>query len=71
MNTIMYPHEEDFMDTISEYIDFSENEELWKETRGMFSLGQCILEDGLKKGIEQGIEQRDENLIMKKHHKGV
>lgn len=35
LNAIMYPHEEDFMDTISEYINFSANEELWKETNGM------------------------------------
>ena len=51
MNTIMYPYEEEFMDTLSEYIDFSANEELWKETRGMFGLGKCILEDGRKEGI--------------------
>ncbi|HBA49317.1 MAG TPA: hypothetical protein DCZ91_16295 [Lachnospiraceae bacterium] len=55
LNAIMYPHEEGFMDTISEYIDFSANEELWKETNGMFSLGQCILEDGKKEGMEKGI----------------
>ena len=51
LNAIMYPHEEDFMDTVSEYIDFSANKELWKETGGMFSLGQCIWEDGRKAGI--------------------
>ena len=55
LNAIMYPHAEDFMDTISEYIDFSVNEELWKETNGMFSLGQCILEDGKKEGMEKGM----------------
>lgn len=51
LNAIMYPHEEDFMDTILDYIDFSANEELWKETNGMFSLGQCILEDGMEIGM--------------------
>lgn len=51
LNAIMYPHEEDFMDTVSEYIDFSANEELWKETNGMFSLGQCVWEDGREDGI--------------------
>lgn len=55
LNAIMYPHAEDFMDTISEYIDFSANEDLWKETNGMFSLGQCILEDGKKEGMEKGM----------------
>lgn len=27
----MYPHKTDFIKTVSEYIDFSETEELWKE----------------------------------------
>ncbi len=31
LNTIMYPHKDDFMDTVSEYIDFSDNEALHKE----------------------------------------
>lgn len=57
LNTVMYPHGEDFMEIISDYIDFSENEELWKEEPRMFSLSQCIYEDGLKDGIEQGIEK--------------
>lgn len=57
LNTIMYPHREDFMDTISDYFDFSENEELWMEEPHMFSLSQCIYEDGLGKGIEKGIEK--------------
>ena len=56
LNAIMYPHGEDFIGTISDYIDFSENEELWKENPRMFSLSQCIFEDGLEEGIEQGIE---------------
>lgn len=64
LNAIMYPHEEDFMDTISEYIDFSANEDLWKETKGMFSLGQCILEDGKKEGMEKGMEKGMRALIM-------
>lgn len=63
LNAIMYPHEENFMDTISEYIDFSANEELWKETKGMFSLGQCILEDGRKEGREEGREEGTETGI--------
>ena len=57
LNTVMYPHGEDFMEIVSDYIDFSENEELWKEEPRMFSLSQCIYEDGLKDGIEQGIEK--------------
>ena len=52
---------------LKEYIGFSENEELWKEAEHMSGLGQSVLEEG----IEQGIEQRDEELIMKKHLKGM
>ena len=63
LNTIMYPHREDFMEIVSDYIDFSENEELWKEEPRMFSLGQCVYEDGLKKGIEQGIAALIQNNI--------
>lgn len=55
LNAIMYPHKDDFMETISEYIDFSENEELWKEESHMFGLGQSIFEEGIETGIEQGI----------------
>ncbi|MCI9486016.1 MAG: hypothetical protein HFI64_03395 [Lachnospiraceae bacterium] len=46
----MYPHKDDFMESILDYIDFSRNEELWREKEHMFSLGQCILEEGEKKG---------------------
>lgn len=28
LNAIMYPHQEDFIEVVSEYIDFSGNEEL-------------------------------------------
>ena len=55
LNIIMYPHKEDFMEEISKYIDFSENEELWEEVTGMEGLGQCILEEGIVQGMERGI----------------
>ena len=57
LNVIMYPHKEDFIEAISDYIDFSENEELWKEEPRMFSLSQCIYEDGFDDGKEKGIEK--------------
>lgn len=50
-----------------EYIDFSGNEELWAEGKRMDGLGQSVFEEG----IGQGIKQRDEELIMKKHDKGI
>ena len=52
LNAIMYPHTETFMDTMSEYIDFSENEELWKEVTHMSGLGQSVFEDGREEGIQ-------------------
>ena len=55
LNTIMYPHEGDFLDKMSEYIDFSANEELWKEVAHVTGLGECVFRDGLEEGIEKGI----------------
>lgn len=45
LNTIMYPHGSGFMNTISDYIDFSENEELWKAAKQMYGLGQCLYKE--------------------------
>ena len=56
LNALMYPHKEDFMEVISDYIDFSDNEELWKESPHMTGLGQSIYEEGIEEGIEQGIK---------------
>lgn len=52
LNAIMYPHKGDFMAAVSEYIDFSENEELWKEEKSMDGLGECIYNEGREEGIE-------------------
>lgn len=57
LNLLMYPHSEDFIENMSDYIDFSDNEELWKEAPRMFSLSQCIYEDGFDDGKETGIER--------------
>ena len=46
LNAIMYPHRGDFIATVSDYIDFSENEELWKEEKSMDGLGECIYNEG-------------------------
>ena len=64
LNAIMYPHKENFMDIISEYIDFSGNEELWKEAEHMSGLGQSIYEEGMEKGMEKGIEKGIQILIQ-------
>lgn len=61
---IMYPHKEDFLDTVKAYIDFSQNEILWKELDKMSGLGMSILEEGIEKGIEKGrTEGRREDII--------
>lgn len=57
LNTIMYPHESDFLEKVSEYIDFSLNEELWKEVKQVSGLGECVFRDGLKEGMEKGMEE--------------
>ena len=53
LNILMYPHKNDFMDTVKEYIDFSNNEELWKENGSMIGFGQTILEEGIRIGEER------------------
>ena len=55
------------MDTISEYIDFSENRELWKEESHMFSLAQCIREEGIQAMVEDNLEEQipEERIIAK------
>ena len=51
LNMIMYPHKENFMDEISEYIDFSGNEELREEAKRMTGLGESIFMEGREEGI--------------------
>ena len=54
LNLVMYPHREDFMENLSEYIDFSENEELWKEVPQVEGLGMAVYEDGVEVGRKGG-----------------
>ena len=71
LNAVMYPHREDFMKTISEYIDFSENEELWEEASQMTGLGQSILEEGIERGIERGMERGIEYGMERGMERGI
>lgn len=64
LNTVMYPHKADFIETVSEYIDFSETEELWKEVSGVTGLGQCVYNDGRMDGIEEGREEGIRVLVL-------
>ena len=54
LHAVMYPHGKHFLDTIKKHIDFSENEELWKEVRHMSGLGMSILEEGRVEGRTEG-----------------
>lgn len=71
LNALMYPHKDDFLDVTAEYIDFSDNEELWKEIAHMGGLGQSILEEGIEQGLEQGIEQGLERGIEQGMEQGL
>lgn len=53
LNAIMYPHRGSFMGTISDYIDFSENEELWKEAEHMDGLGECFYNEIREELLEE------------------
>lgn len=63
MSAIFYPHKKDFLDTVQKYIDFSQNEELWKEVSQMSGLGMSILQEGLEKGIQEGLEKGRANQL--------
>ena len=51
-HAIMYPHKPDFLDTVKQYIDFSENEQLWKEVNKVTGLGESILLEGENRGVD-------------------
>lgn len=54
LHAVMYPHKEDFLDTVKEYIDFSCNEALWKEMDKMSGLGMSVLLEGEARGEVRG-----------------
>ena len=51
LHAVMYPHKEDFLDIVKEYIDFSQNKELWQEVDKMTGLGTSIMLESEKKGV--------------------
>ena len=72
LNAIMYPHKKDFMDTVTEYIDYSENRDLWKEVTQVSSLEQVIFEgaiDDALKFVEE--ETREEREALKREKEEV
>ena len=57
LNAIIYPHKEDFMSTISEYIDYSDNEELWKEVTDLSTIEQIRYEGMVEKLTKELTEE--------------
>lgn len=64
LNAIMYPHQEDFMEVVSEYIDFSGNEELWKEAKKVRGIGQRIAEEVWEEASEKATEKGIQILVL-------
>lgn len=64
LNAIMYPHQEDFMEVVSEYIDFSDNDELWKETKKVRGIGQRIAEEVWEEASEKTREEGIQILVL-------
>ncbi len=63
LNTIMYPHKDDFMETVSEYIDFSGNDALRKEVIHVSTIEQ-IKYEGMREELREEIreELREEGI---------
>ena len=60
LHAIMYPHKDNFLETVKKYIDFSENKELWREVGKMTGLGMRIGEECWQEGHQSGIEAGEE-----------
>ena len=59
------------MEIMSEYIDFSANEELWKEEEQVDGLGQSIFKEGFEQGFKEGFEQGFKQGFEQEVEKGV
>ena len=57
LHAIMYPHTKGFLTTVKKYIDFSENEELWREGDNMIGLGMSIAKESWEEGRKSGLEE--------------
>ena len=54
LHAIMYPHKDNFLETVKKYINFSENKELWREVDQMTGLGMKIGEECYSQGWDAG-----------------
>ena len=57
LNLIMYPDKDDFMVNVSEYIDYSDNEELWKEVTDVSTIEQ-IKYEGMKEKLTKELTEQ-------------
>ncbi len=64
LNLIMYPHKDDFMVNVSEYIDYSDNEELWKEVTDVSTVEQ-IKYEGMKEKLTEEITKEVTEQVTK------
>ncbi len=71
LNAIMYPHREDFMSTISEYIVYSDNEELWREVTDLSTIEQIRYEGLKEKAREEGMKLAREDITEKVREEGI
>ena len=71
LNLIMYPHKDDFMANMSEYIDYSDNEELWKEVTDVSTIEQIKYEGMKEKLTEELTEQITKNVTEQITKEGI
>ncbi len=56
LNTIMYPHKDDFMDTVSEYIDYTDNDALRKEVTHVSTIEE-IKYEGMRDELREELTE--------------
>ena len=65
LNLIMYPHDNDFIANVSEYIDYSDNEELWKEVTDVGTIEQIKYQGMMEELTEKLTEELTEEITEK------
>ena len=65
LNLIMYPHDNDFIANVSEYIDYSDNEELWKEVTDVSTIEQIKYQGMMEELTEKLTEELTEEIAEK------
>ena len=71
LNTIMYPHKDNFMSTVSEYIDFSGNDALRKEVIHVSTIEQIKYEGMREELTEELTKEITEEITEELTGRGV